>query len=172
MAIHPGGGANPGTFQPSKRWPTGRYAALAARLAATSCYLVFTGSAEDAEVVNEVREALGPAWQERSLDVAGRTTLGQVASLYSLCSLFVGGDCGPLHLAETVGTPVVALFGPTDPAVYGPLATNSITLYKSEGCPACARGGDSGASHSCMAAIDVNDVWRAAGHLLGGRLPA
>ncbi|MBI4300691.1 MAG: lipopolysaccharide heptosyltransferase II [Chloroflexi bacterium] len=168
VAIHPAGGANPGTFQPSKRWPTERYAALAANLASSSCYLIFTGSADDAELVNEVREALGPAWRARSLDVTGRTTLGQLASLYSLCSLFVGGDSGPLHLAEAVGTPVVALFGPTDPAIYGPLARNSITLYKSEGCPACA-GGDSGASHTCMAAIEEDEVWRAACHLLDGR---
>ncbi len=52
--------------------------------------------------------------------LAGRTALGTLAALFRRCSLVVGVDNGPLHLAVAVETPTVHLFGPTDPAVFGP----------------------------------------------------
>src|SRR3712207_4615798 len=65
-------------------------------------------------------ERIARGLSPRPLVLAGRTSLGQLAALFERCSLVLGGDSGPLHLAAAVGTPTVRLYGPTSQAVFGP----------------------------------------------------
>ena len=58
--------------------------------------------------------------EDRAVNLGGRTTLRELACLYRQAALVITTDSGPMHLAAAVGTPVVALFGPTDPARTGP----------------------------------------------------
>jgi heptosyltransferase-2 len=56
----------------------------------------------------------------RAVNVVGRTSIAETAALLAQCDLFVGNDSGPMHIAAAVGTPVVAVFGPSNIGAWGP----------------------------------------------------
>ncbi|HEX6293211.1 MAG TPA: glycosyltransferase family 9 protein [Herpetosiphonaceae bacterium] len=119
IALHPGSGA----FAPARRWPPQRFAELADALIEDGASIVLVGGAEEADVrrrmLNGMRHA--PA----VLDLGGRTGLEDLAAVLKRCTLFVGNDSGLTHLAGSVGTSVVAIFGPTDPRAWGPYGGKS-----------------------------------------------
>lgn len=114
VALHPGSGA----FAPARRWEPARYAALADALVADGNGLVLVGGPEEADLRAAVLGAMRRP--DAVLDLGGRTSLGVLAAVLQRCTLFVGNDSGVAHLAASVGTPVVGIFGPTDPRAYGP----------------------------------------------------
>ncbi len=122
--LHPGGGENPGSRLPSKRWPAVNYAQLADRLADMGQMPVVVGAEEDAPVVRDVLSAAA----SRPSSLAGRVGLVQLAALAKRACLYVGNDTGATHLAAAVGAPTVAIFGPTDPERYGPRGPRVRTL--------------------------------------------
>jgi len=63
--------------------------------------------------------------------------LRQLAALLARCELLVSADTGPMHIAAGVGTPVVALFGPTDPRRTGPIGENHLILARDLACRPC-----------------------------------
>lgn len=104
---------------PAKRWPPERFADLADRLAARfGASVVLVGGPDDvplsAEIARRVRQA-------PLLDLTGRLALLETAALLERVDLMIGNDSGPLHMAQAVGTPVVGLFGPSDPRNFAPL---------------------------------------------------
>ena len=113
IAVHPGSGG----FIPSRRWPAERFAqvadALAERYAAQ--IVLVGGPGEEA-----LAEAVAGQMQARPLNLAGKTTIKQLAALLARCVLFVGGDSGVMHVAVAAGAPVIALFGPTNENAWGP----------------------------------------------------
>ncbi len=125
-ALAPGGGQNPGMTFHAKRWPPARYAALADHLCKEhGLRVVLAGSTDDAAVTAEVRRLM----RAPVVDLAGRTDgFGALGALFARCVLVVGNDSGPMHLAAAVGAPVVAIFGPTDPAVYTPFSPRVVAL--------------------------------------------
>jgi ADP-heptose:LPS heptosyltransferase len=114
IALHPGSGA----FAPARRWPAQRFAELADMLIDEGAQIVMVGGGEEADlrraVLNQMRHA------GSVIDVGGRTALAELAAVLQRCALFIGNDSGLAHLAGSVGTPVVAIFGPTDPRAWGP----------------------------------------------------
>lgn len=92
----------------------------------------------------------------RALAAAGRFKIRESAALMKKCDFLVSPDSGPLHLAQAVGTPVIALFGPADPAVTGPSGEKKIVLRKETDCSPC--NVYDCAHVSCMKAIAVEDV--------------
>ncbi len=149
----------PGSIWGSKRWPY--YQELAGRLA-PRCVVVVVGGPEDSAlgeaIVKAVRRAGG-----RAVDACGRLTLRQAAVLIRRAMLLVTNDSAPLHLASAMGTPVVALFGPTIPEFgFGPIAADDATLgvtglvcrpCSDHGPPACPLG-----HHRCMKDLHVATV--------------
>ena len=116
---------NVGASRAYKRWPADRWATVASVLAASGQAIVFVGDQHDAEVVAQIAPALTGGY----VDLAGRTTLRELASVLAACDLLVTADTGPMHIAVAVGTPVIALFGATDPARHGPYGVNNIVLH-------------------------------------------
>lgn len=107
---------SPVASSPLKRWPVDRLAAVAdCIIEENSCCLLFCGPQSDgaAELLNESRYADRIVW-------VGRIHLRRVAALLSSCAALVGNDTGLMHMAAAVGVPVVAIFGPTVPAIYLP----------------------------------------------------
>ena len=154
VAVHAGGGRNPGAERISKRWSSGGFAALAERLARDAgAEVVLVGGSDDAPA-NEAVQRGAPA---PLLDLAGTLTFAQLGALLRRCSLFIGNDSAPMHLAAAVGTPVVALFGPTSPERYGPYGVAS----------AVARFDPDRRGASSESEIDA--VWRTARRLLHAR---
>ncbi len=112
IAIHPGG-----RFFPVKRWHTGGFAQVADYLmGALKAKVVLVGGKDDEPLAWEIASKM----KQQPLLAAGRTSLKETAAIISLADLFVGNDSAPQHLAAAVGTPVVALFGPTDPNNFYP----------------------------------------------------
>ncbi|HEY0602527.1 MAG TPA: glycosyltransferase family 9 protein [Herpetosiphonaceae bacterium] len=114
IALHPGSGA----FAPARRWSPQRFAELADTLIEDGARIVLVGGGEEADLRRAVLSQMRHAGSV--IDVGGRTALGELAAVLQRCTLFVGNDSGLAHLAGSVGTPVVAIFGPTDPRAWGP----------------------------------------------------
>jgi predicted lipopolysaccharide heptosyltransferase III len=146
----------PGARYPLKVWPGERFAELADRLArAMPCRILFGGDARERDAAEAVRART----QCRPTVVAGRLSLLEFGALLKQCDLFIGNDGGAMHMAAAVGTPVVALFGPTYPERWGPRGTPCEILYKGLDCracyhPVCIRGDD-----NCMRLISVDEVF-------------
>ncbi len=117
---------SPGTSrrQRGKRWPPEHFATLASRLAASSgaLPLVVFGPGEETLARSIVSASGGRA------ALSPPTSLRALASLMRRAALFVGADTGPMHLAWSVGCPVLALFGPTDPRLNAPLGPGHVVL--------------------------------------------
>lgn len=113
---------NPGAGWGAKQWPAERYGLVAKTLAADGMKPVINFSSSEHELALQVEAAS----QGRAILMA--STIGELIALTRRARLFVGGDTGPMHLAAALGTPVVAIFGPTDPARNGPYGTKSIVL--------------------------------------------
>jgi heptosyltransferase-1 len=112
----------PGAGWGAKQWLAERYGALAGKLGELGVEtLVNFGPGEEALAEAVERGSSGTARR-------GLYSLGKLMALCRRASVFVGGDTGPLHLAAALGTPVVALFGPTDPARNGPLGGPAVVL--------------------------------------------
>jgi heptosyltransferase-1 len=113
---------NPGAGWGAKQWPAERYGEVARRLAEDGVKaLINFGPGE---------EPLMQAVESASKDVAKgvASSLTELIALTRRARLFIGGDTGPMHLAAALGVPVVAIFGPTNPARNGPFGTRSIVL--------------------------------------------
>ena len=110
---------------PAKRWPPDRVGAVAAALARDEGLLpVFIGAPGDAPAVRQAIAAYRLAAGSGAapvVDLAGRTDLVSMAAVLSACRVVVSNDSGAMHVAAAVGTPVVALFGPTDERATAPL---------------------------------------------------
>jgi heptosyltransferase-1 len=106
----------------AKQWPAERYGATAAALRrAGFCTLVNAASSEDAIGRRVVELSEGAA-------TLVPCSVGQMVALVRRAGVVIAGDTGPLHLAAALETPVVGLYGPTDPARNGPYGTNARVL--------------------------------------------
>ena len=90
--------------------------------------------------------------------ILGKTNIKQLGALMERADVVISGDSGPMHIASAVGSNVVALFGPTSPAVTGPRGEGKhIVIQKDVGCKIpCYQPGCQ--SYKCMKAIEVNDI--------------
>jgi heptosyltransferase-1 len=105
---------NPGAGWGAKRWPTDRYAAVAAAIADHGLAVAINASPAERPLAEELARLAGGAARVLT------PTLGQLIELTRKASLVIAGDTGPLHLASALGRPTVGIFGPTDPARNGP----------------------------------------------------
>jgi ADP-heptose:LPS heptosyltransferase len=120
-----------------KQWPEDRFREVAEHLVADrSAAIVLTGSPGDRAQVDLVRAALPP---DRVLDLSGGISLLTAAAVIEQLALFVTGDTGPMHLANAVGTPIVAVFGPSDPRRYAPRGTRDVVVRIDLPCSPCNR---------------------------------
>jgi lipopolysaccharide heptosyltransferase II len=129
-------GIAPGSSAPARRWPEGRFTALAGMLAAEGGTIAVFGGPGD-EVL-AARVAAGAA--ENGVDLGGRTSVAVFAAGLAACDVVVANDNGALHLAAAVGTPVVGIFGPRPPEFSGPLKSPARILYQASlPCAPCGR---------------------------------
>lgn len=105
-----------GASTPDKAWPTTHWAQLARTLASAGLRPVLLGGPGEATAGQAIAEQAGAAV---AANLIGRTDLRTLGSTLARCAAVVGGDSGPTHLAVAVGTPVVGLYGVTDPARTG-----------------------------------------------------
>jgi heptosyltransferase-2 len=151
----------PGSIWGSKRWAY--YPELAARLA-RHVAVVVVGARDDVELGEEIRRAAtGDNGQQQILNACGKLTLRQSSALIGTAALLVTNDSAPLHFATAMGTPVIALFGPTVTEFgFGPLRAGDVALgvngllcrpCSSHGPPQCPL-----THHRCMRDLTVEAV--------------
>jgi heptosyltransferase-2 len=138
VAVHPGSGS------PAKTWPADRFATVARQLAAGHSWLLVLGPAE-ADVPTVEGALLARDWPVRTLGAA-----------LSRAGLYLGNDSGVSHLAAASGAPTLALFGPTDNALWSPVGPRVATLRAASGL---------------MADLAADDVAGAAQRLVPGASP-
>jgi len=121
---------NPGAAWPNKRWPAARFGALAARLreAFGLRSLVLWGPGEERDASAVVEASSGAA------TLAPPTTIIELFAIARAARLMVSGDTGPLHIAGAVGTPIVALFGPTNAERNGPWSAADVVVSRTAQC--------------------------------------
>jgi 3-deoxy-D-manno-octulosonic-acid transferase/heptosyltransferase-1 len=124
---------NPVAKWPTKLWAAERFRELAERLLNDGSQAVFTGSKEDRPFIDEIARTLGSP----VVRLDGRTSLKVLAAVYRSASVVVTTDTGPMHLGAAVGTPVVALFGPTAPWRTGPYGEGHVVLRAGVSCSPC-----------------------------------
>jgi ADP-heptose:LPS heptosyltransferase len=131
VAMHVSGG------RPVKQWDPARFADVARRLAgARRATILLTGSAADRPLVAQVTREL-PAGT--AIDATGDADLLTLAALMEASELLITGDTGPMHVAAAVGTPIVAVFGPSDPRRYAPRGPKDRVIRVDLPCAPCNR---------------------------------
>lgn len=118
----------------SKRWPIPYWATLIDKLIREQdVQVVLTGAPVDLPLIESVTFRM----QEHAINLAGKTSLPQLAALLQRADLVISGDSGPMHIAAAVGTPLIAIHGPTDPALSGPVSPRATILRSTIWCSPC-----------------------------------
>ena len=158
-----------GAFGPSKWWPPERFAALAQRLHQEQVARVMISCAPT-QPEQQLASAVclkAPGMLRRLPHDFG---LGPLKELVRRSALMISNDTGPCHIAAAFGTPLVTMFGPTDPRWTATGYQNEIRLRVNTDCGPCQRGVCQG-NHRCMERISVDDVYQAAAKLLDRHAP-
>lgn len=157
-----------GRYGPAKRWPERHCAALASRIARDLGLpvVVLAGPAER-ESAARIAEA---AAHSRVASIADpRPSIGLSKACVKRSRCLVSTDSGPRHLGAAFGVPVVALFGPTDPALTDTRHDGEVRLAVPMDCRPCQRRECPLGHHACMEQLDVESVFAAVARAIGGR---
>ena len=153
--VRPGGYAliNPGAAWPNKRWPADRFGALAAAIRERHGLrsIVLWGPGEEELASAVVAASRGAA------EPAPPTSITDIAALARGASVMVSGDTGPLHIGGAVGTPLVALFGPTRSERNGPWSPADVSISRFDRC-GCHYERRCRRAHPCIDEISVEEV--------------
>ena len=157
---------HPGSRWLFKCWPATTTAALLDRLKADGWPLVLTGAPDPAE--RALIAAIIKATRAPVVDLSGELTLAELAALIGAARLFVGVDSAPMHMAAAMGTPVVALFGPSGEAEWGPWRVpHRVVASTQHSCRPCGNNGCGGSNHSdCLLTLPEAQVAAAVADLL------
>jgi len=148
-------GMNPGaTYGLAKCWYPDRFGELGRRVSEKwKARVLLFGKEEEQPIAHEILGYLGA----RGIDLTGKTDLLQLAGLLERCRLLITNDTGTMHVATAVGTPVVALFGSTDPVTTGPWGGGHVVVKKDVACSPCWKR-ICPTDHRCMKRITVEEV--------------
>ncbi|MCX5695664.1 MAG: lipopolysaccharide heptosyltransferase II [Candidatus Omnitrophica bacterium] len=145
----------------TKCWPTVRIARLCDELGVRNIRVVITGTEPDASSANALVLMVK---NTKIINACGKTTVNQLSCLIRRCSLYISADSSPLHIAAAVNTPVIAFFGPTDPARHMPPAKDYLIIKRDLPCSPCYK--PKCRHKKCMDLITVEEVLEAIDKLL------
>lgn len=153
-------GMNPGaTYGEAKQWYPDRFSAVGRHLAVEfNARILILGGPSEAELGRQVADKMGRS----ATNFAGRTSIPQLAALIQRCSLFITNDTGPMHLADALGIPIVAIFGSTDPVTTAPFRRRHSVVRHLLDCMPCQKRRCPLGHHHCMKWVRVEDVIREA----------
>jgi heptosyltransferase-2 len=170
LAVAPGASHHP------KRAPTDVFRDILTHLSTllagerTGLGLVFIGSSEDRIAANQLTDSL--AWDGPLLNLAGKLTLEQSASVLAAAKALLSNDSGLAHVAEAVGVPAAVLFGPTVEAFGFPPWRLESRVYSAQiGCRPCSRHGKRACRYGdnlCFHGIDTRNVAKDLAKIIGG----
>ena len=157
---------NPGASCPSKIWPAERFAEAAEKLSQRYNFkIIILGGPKDMHLADKVSREI----KVKAINLSGRTSVSQMASILKRSVLFISNDSGPVHIASALGTPVISIFGRNQaglsPRRWGPLGKQDKYLHKEVGCIQCLAH-NCAREFACLKAIGVSDVLAAAESIL------
>jgi heptosyltransferase-2 len=159
----------PGSNWVTKRWFADGFGGIGRRMLAMGISVVVVGTAREADLCGTVASLAGTG----AVSLAGRLSVRELAAVLERCLVTVANDSGPAHLAAAVGSPVVAVFGPTSPASgLVPIGEEvRIVEHPDLDCRPCSRHGPRVCPlghFRCMREVGVDDVWAAVEPVLSG----
>lgn len=145
----------------TKLWPLEYLICLCEELGLKDIRVIITGTQEDQPLASMLINSLK---NTKIINACGKTNINELAVLIRKCQVFISADSSPLHIAAAVGTPVVALFGPTDVRRHLPPGKNCIVISKPLPCSPCYKS--KCRSKRCMVQISPDEVFAAVMKLL------
>jgi len=158
VAIKPGS-----RFGQARIWPLSRQRELIGRLLESGLQVALVGSGASSEACRTLVQEL----DGRVKDFSGQLSLEETAGVIAGARVFLGNDSGLTHLANLLGTPVVGLFGPTDPHISGPAQPPAVVLHKSAPCAPCTYK-TCPYDHRCLLSISAGEVYEVISSFLAG----
>lgn len=153
---------SPGSKSYLKRWKASSYASLCSRLhQEKKLPILFVGEENDRPFVETITASL----RDPFYSLVGQTSLPELIVLIRSTKLLVTNDNATLHIASLLGTPTVAIFGPTDPRKYGPRSEQSHVVRKDLFCSPCEKA-HCPYHHECMEWLSPEEVYQACCNLL------
>jgi lipopolysaccharide heptosyltransferase II len=145
----------------TKLWPHQYLMRLCEELGLRDIRVVITGTAQDLDYANMFVSSLK---NTKIINTCGKTSVNELAILIKKCNVFISADSSPLHIASAVGTPFIALFGPTDSRRHLPPGNNCIVINKDLDCSPCYKS--KCRTKRCMTSISPEEVLAAIDKLL------
>ncbi len=145
LAIHPGSGS------PAKNWSPKNFARVADWASERSRILLIVGPADNE--IEEVKRAM-----KEAKPIIAHLPLVQLAGVLNSCTAYIGNDSGITHLATTLEIPTIAIFGPTDPAIWGPRGSQAKVIYKRKSCSPCSSEMRSQCDLRCLERVNPEAV--------------
>ena len=145
----------------TKLWPQQYLMQLCEELGLADIRVVITGTAQDLPYAELLINSLKSA---KIINACGKTSVNELAALIKKCNVFISADSSPLHIASAVGTPFIALFGPTDSRRHLPPGKNCIVINKDLDCSPCYK--TKCRSKRCMTQITPEEVLAAIDKLI------
>jgi heptosyltransferase-2 len=157
-------GFNIGSAVVTKRWASERFAKVADILSSEGYGIVFFGGEMDKEMVKEAAKHM----RFVPIIATGAFSIGTLAAAMRRCQLIITNDSGPMHVAISQKVPIVAMYGPSNPKLYGPYTKNAVIVKAEPPCLGCEKG----MKHTCddmqcMKRLTVWQVVNAAEKMLG-----
>jgi heptosyltransferase-3 len=143
-----------------KEWSIKKYVQLIQRiLSEYPVTIVLTGSHNEYERTQLIIDQCND-FSPYVRNLAGKTSLGELAAVFKSCRLLIGSDSAGMHIAAAVGTPTVIIFGPSAPASWAPRGEGHAIVQKNMPCVPCRRKGcDDTEVSRCIEELDVNEVF-------------
>ncbi len=161
--------ANASDIVPLRKWPMDRFVELGRKLLENSSnIIILTGSLEEKDVCEELALQINPT---RTVNFAGKTSFKELITLYSISDLLITNDSGPVHFASTTEIPILALFGPETPKIFGPMSPNAKVISLELACSPCVSVFNQKKSYcddnQCMKQISIQMVVKETQKILG-----
>lgn len=152
--------ANTSDIIPLRKWPLENFVELGKQLLENSkITVVLTGGPDEQDACAELAKKIN---SERVINFAGKTSFKELITLYSISDLLITNDSGPVHFASTTEIPIVALFGPETPKIFGPMSPKAKVISLELACSPCIsvfnQKKSSCSDNQCMKQISVQMV--------------
>ncbi|MBN1823570.1 MAG: lipopolysaccharide heptosyltransferase II [Endomicrobiales bacterium] len=149
--VHPGGGWI------ARRWRPDRFSKLIEKLGELGIRTVLVGGKEGGASEKGLNEEIISRVKTKVCDLTGELNLKELAALFSLCSVYIANEAGPMHIATAMNVPAVALLGPTDPKRTGPFGGKTTIIRHEVACQPCRKRNCK--KRTCMDGITVDEVF-------------
>lgn len=147
-------GMNIGGSWDTKRWPLKCFAKLSDMLAAKDIRIVVTASESETKLAKDFEGMT----RSKFINAAGKTNITQLAALIKRCKVFITSDSAPMHIASSMGTNFIALFGPTEAKRHFEPTDKGIVIQKEVNCGPCYK--PKCKKHTCMEKITVDEIFK------------